>query len=224
MLENITKIREIIKTKIVKYEGESPQEYNKRIDDFLISNVSSKFKTMKTAIQNVLELYLNSITDKKYIIMFLLTIKNANTKVTELNDDPTYKENILFNNEELFRKYIENIQYEKTSMVAKVKKSLTTIKNFFTQSTRLRILNRESSITTQMFSLLMSDVLIYTLKNIDIYIDINKSEDKTDSTQNTMLRITMPQHTMPQHTMPQHTMSQKYNTTIPQNTTKTYNV
>ena len=143
---------------------------------------------MKYQIQKILESYLDSITDKKYIIMFLITIKNANINVTMLNNDESYKKNILFD-EKMFTQYIQNIENEKSSTYLKIKKkttnSLTNIANFFTQSSRLRILNRESNITNQMFSLLMSDVLIYTLQNNqknEETIDIAKIEDKSTDT------------------------------------------
>jgi hypothetical protein len=89
----------------------------------------------------------------------------------------------------MFTQYIQNIENEKSSTYLKIKKkttnSLTNIANFFTQSSRLRILNRESNITNQMFSLLMSDVLIYTLQNNqknEETIDIAKIEDKSTDT------------------------------------------
>jgi hypothetical protein len=89
----------------------------------------------------------------------------------------------------MFTQYIQNIENEKSSTYSKIKKkttnSLTNIANFFTQSSRLRILNRESNITNQMFSLLMSDVLIYTLQNNqknEETIDISKIEDKSTNT------------------------------------------
>ena len=168
MIENITKIREIIKKNIVKNDDENTENYNERVDNFISDNVSSKYKVMKYQIQKLLESYLDSITDNKYIIMFLITIKNANINVAMLNNDESYKKNILFD-EKMFTQYIKNIEKEKSSTYSKIRntttKSLTNIANFFTQSTRLRILNRESNITIQMFSLLMSDVLIYTLQN-----------------------------------------------------------
>ena len=188
MIENITKIREIIKKKIVKNDNERQEDYNERVDNFISDNVSSKYKVMKYQIQKILESYLDSITDKKYIIMFLITIKNANINVTMLNNDESYKKNILFD-EKMFTQYIQNIEKEKSSTYSKIKKkttnSLTNIANFFTQSSRLRILNRESNITNQMFSLLMSDVLIYTLQNNqknEETIDISKIEDKSTNT------------------------------------------
>jgi hypothetical protein len=188
MIENITKIREIIKKKIVKNDNERQEDYNERVDNFISDNVSSKYKVMKYQIQKILESYLDSITDKKYIIMFLITIKNANINVTMLNNDESYKKNILFD-EKMFTQYIQNIENEKSSTYSKIKKkttnSLTNIANFFTQSSRLRILNRESNITNQMFSLLMSDVLIYTLQNNqknEETIDIAKIEDKSTDT------------------------------------------
>ena len=188
MIENITKIREIIKKKIVKNDNERQEDYNERVDNFISDNVSSKYKVMKYQIQKILESYLDSITDKKYIIMFLITIKNANINVTMLNNDENYKKNILFD-EKMFTQYIQNIENEKSSTYSKIKKkttnSLTNIANFFTQSSRLRILNRESNITNQMFSLLMSDVLIYTLQNNqknEETIDISKIEDKSTNT------------------------------------------
>ena len=188
MIENITKIREIIKKKIVKNDNERQEDYNERVDNFISDNVSSKYKVMKYQIQKILESYLDSITDKKYIIMFLITIKNANINVTMLNNDENYKKNILFD-EKMFTQYIQNIEKEKLSTYSKIKKkttnSLTNIANFFTQSSRLRILNRESNITNQMFSLLMSDVLIYTLQNNqknEETIDIAKIEDKSTDT------------------------------------------
>jgi len=188
MIENITKIREIIKKKIVKNDNERQEDYNERVDNFISDNVSSKYKVMKYQIQKILESYLDSITDKKYIIMFLITIKNANINVTMLNNDESYKKNILFD-EKMFTQYIQNIENEKSSTYSKIKKkttnSLTNIANFFTQSSRLRILNRESNITNQMFSLLMSDVLIYTLQNNqknEETIDISKIEDKSTNT------------------------------------------
>ena len=188
MIENITKIREIIKKKIVKNDNERQEDYNERVDNFISDNVSSKYKVMKYQIQKILESYLDSITDKKYIIMFLITIKNANINVTMLNNDESYKKNILFD-EKMFTQYIQNIEKEKSSTYSKIKKkttnSLTNIANFFTQSSRLRILNRESNITNQMFSLLMSDVLIYTLQNNqknEETIDIAKIEDKSTDT------------------------------------------
>ena len=188
MIENITKIREIIKKKIVKNDNERQEDYNERVDNFISDNVSSKYKVMKYQIQKILESYLDSITDKKYIIMFLITIKNANINVTMLNNDESYKKNILFD-EKMFTQYIQNIENEKSSTYLKIKKkttnSLTNIANFFTQSSRLRILNRESNITNQMFSLLMSDVLIYTLQNNqknEETIDISKIEDKSTDT------------------------------------------
>ena len=188
MIENITKIREIIKKKIVKNDNERQEDYNERVDNFISDNVSSKYKVMKYQIQKILESYLDSITDKKYIIMFLITIKNANINVTMLNNDENYKKNILFD-EKMFTQYIQNIENEKSSTYSKIKKkttnSLTNIANFFTQSSRLRILNRESNITNQMFSLLMSDVLIYTLQNNqknEETIDIAKIEDKSTET------------------------------------------
>ena len=188
MIENITKIREIIKKKIVKNDNERQEDYNERVDNFISDNVSSKYKVMKYQIQKILESYLDSITDKKYIIMFLITIKNANINVTMLNNDESYKKNILFD-EKMFTQYIQNIENEKSSTYLKIKKkttnSLTNIANFFTQSSRLRILNRESNITNQMFSLLMSDVLIYTLQNNqknEETIDISKIEDKSTNT------------------------------------------
>ena len=188
MIENITKIREIIKKKIVKNDNEKQEDYNERVDNFISDNVSSKYKVMKYQIQKILESYLDSITDKKYIIMFLITIKNANINVTMLNNDESYKKNILFD-EKMFTQYIQNIENEKSSTYLKIKKkttnSLTNIANFFTQSSRLRILNRESNITNQMFSLLMSDVLIYTLQNNqknEETIDIAKIEDKSTDT------------------------------------------
>jgi len=188
MIENITKIREIIKKKIVKNDNERQEDYNERVDNFISDNVSSKYKVMKYQIQKILESYLDSITDKKYIIMFLITIKNANINVTMLNNDENYKKNILFD-EKMFTQYIQNIENEKSSTYSKIKKkttnSLTNIANFFTQSSRLRILNRESNITNQMFSLLMSDVLIYTLQNNqknEETIDIAKIEDKSTDT------------------------------------------
>jgi hypothetical protein len=188
MIENITKIREIIKKKIVKNDNERQEDYNERVDNFISDNVSSKYKVMKYQIQKILESYLDSITDKKYIIMFLITIKNANINVTMLNNDESYKKNILFD-EKMFTQYIQNIENEKSSTYLKIKKkttnSLTNIANFFTQSSRLRILNRESNITNQMFSLLMSDVLIYTLQNNqknEETIDIAKIEDKSTDT------------------------------------------
>ena len=188
MIENITKIREIIKKKIVKNDNERQEDYNERVDNFISDNVSSKYKVMKYQIQKILESYLDSITDKKYIIMFLITIKNANINVTMLNNDESYKKNILFD-EKMFTQYIQNIENEKSSTYLKIKKkttnSLTNIANFFTQSSRLRILNRESNITIQMFSLLMSDVLIYTLQNNqknEETIDIAKIEDKSTDT------------------------------------------
>ena len=188
MIENITKIREIIKKKIVKNDNERQEDYNERVDNFISDNVSSKYKVMKYQIQKILESYLDSITDKKYIIMFLITIKNANINVTMLNNDESYKKNILFD-EKIFTQYIQNIENEKSSTYSKIKKkttnSLTNIANFFTQSSRLRILNRESNITNQMFSLLMSDVLIYTLQNNqknEETIDIAKIEDKSTDT------------------------------------------
>jgi hypothetical protein len=188
MIENITKIREIIKKKIVKNDNERQEDYNERVDNFISDNVSSKYKVMKYQIQKILESYLDSITDKKYIIMFLITIKNANINVTMLNNDENYKKNILFD-EKMFTQYIQNIEKEKSSTYSKIKKkttnSLTNIANFFTQSSRLRILNRESNITNQMFSLLMSDVLIYTLQNNqknEETIDIAKIEDKSTDT------------------------------------------
>ena len=188
MIENITKIREIIKKKIVKNDNERQEDYNERVDNFISDNVSSKYKVMKYQIQKILESYLDSITDKKYIIMFLITIKNANINVTMLNNDENYKKNILFD-EKMFTQYIQNIEKEKLSTYSKIKKkttnSLTNIANFFTQSSRLRILNRESNITNQMFSLLMSDVLIYTLQNNqknEETIDIAKIEDKSTNT------------------------------------------
>ena len=188
MIENITKIREIIKKKIVKNDNERQEDYNERVDNFISDNVSSKYKVMKYQIQKILESYLDSITDKKYIIMFLITIKNANINVTMLNNDESYKKNILFD-EKIFTQYIQNIENEKSSTYSKIKKkttnSLTNIANFFTQSSRLRILNRESNITNQMFSLLMSDVLIYTLQNNqknEETIDISKIEDKSTNT------------------------------------------
>ena len=188
MIENITKIREIIKKKIVKNDNERQEDYNERVDNFISDNVSSKYKVMKYQIQKILESYLDSITDKKYIIMFLITIKNANINVTMLNNDESYKKNILFD-EKMFTQYIQNIENEKSSTYLKIKKkttnSLTNIANFFTQSSRLRILNRESNITNQMFSLLMSDVLIYTLQNNqknEETIDIAKIEDKLTDT------------------------------------------
>ena len=188
MIENITKIREIIKKKIVKNDNERQEDYNERVDNFISDNVSSKYKVMKYQIQKILESYLDSITDKKYIIMFLITIKNANINVAMLNNDESYKKNILFD-EKMFTQYIQNIENEKSSTYSKIKKkttnSLTNIANFFTQSSRLRILNRESNITNQMFSLLMSDVLIYTLQNNqknEETIDISKIEDKSTNT------------------------------------------
>ena len=168
MIENITKIREIIKKNIVKNDDENLEKYNERVDNFISDNVSSKYKVMKYQIQKILESYLDSITDKKYIIMFLITIKNANINVAMLNNDESYKKNILFD-KKMFTQYIQNIEKENSSAFLTIRntttKSLTNIANFFTQSTRLRILNRESNITIQMFSLLMSDVLIYTLQN-----------------------------------------------------------
>jgi hypothetical protein len=188
MIENITKIREIIKKNIVKNDDENPEKYNERVDNFISDNVSSKYKVMKYQIQKILESYLDSITDKKYIIMFLITIKNANINVAMLNNDESYKKNILFD-EKMFTQYIQNIEKEKSSAYSKFRntttKSLTNIANFFTQSTRLRILNRESNITIQMFSLLMSDVLIYTLQNnqkIEGQIDITNIKDEPKDT------------------------------------------
>jgi hypothetical protein len=120
--------------------------------------------------------------------MFLITIKNANINVAMLNNDESYKKNILFD-EKMFTQYIQNIEKEKSSTYSKIRntttKSLTNIANFFTQSTRLRILNRESNITIQMFSLLMSDVLIYTLQNnqkIEGQIDITNIKDEPKDT------------------------------------------
>jgi hypothetical protein len=188
MIENITKIREIIKKNIVKNDDENTENYNERVDNFISDNVSSKYKVMKYQIQKILELYLDSITDSKYIIMFLITIKNANINVAMLNNDESYKKNILFD-EKMFTQYIQNIEKEKSSAYSKFRntttKSLTNIANFFTQSTRLRILNRESNITIQMFSLLMSDVLIYTLQNnqkIEGQIDITNIKDEPKDT------------------------------------------
>jgi hypothetical protein len=188
MIENITKIREIIKKNIVKNDDENPEKYNERVDNFISDNVSSKYKVMKYQIQKILESYLDSITDSKYIIMFLITIKNANINVAMLNNDESYKKNILFD-EKMFTQYIQNIEKEKSSAYSKFRntttKSLTNIANFFTQSTRLRILNRESNITIQMFSLLMSDVLIYTLQNnqkIEGQIDITNIKDEPKDT------------------------------------------
>jgi hypothetical protein len=188
MIENITKIREIIKKNIVKNDDENPEKYNERVDNFISDNVSSKYKVMKYQIQKILESYLDSITDSKYIIMFLITIKNANINVAMLNNDESYKKNILFD-EKMFTQYIQNIEKEKSSAYSKFRntttKSLTNIANFFTQSTRLRILNRESNITNQMFSLLMSDVLIYTLQNnqkIEGQIDITNIKDEPKDT------------------------------------------
>jgi hypothetical protein len=188
MIENITKIREIIKKNIVKNDDENPEKYNERVDNFISDNVSSKYKVMKYQIQKILESYLDSITDSKYIIMFLITIKNANINVAMLNNDESYKKNILFD-EKMFTQYIKNIEKEKSSTYSKIRntttKSLTNIANFFTQSTRLRILNRESNITIQMFSLLMSDVLIYTLQNnqkIEGQIDITNIKDEPKDT------------------------------------------
>ena len=121
MIENITKIREIIKKKIVKNDNERQEDYNERVDNFISDNVSSKYKVMKYQIQKILESYLDSITDKKYIIMFLITIKNANINVTMLNNDESYKKNILFD-EKMFTQYIQNIENEKSSTYLKIKK------------------------------------------------------------------------------------------------------
>ena len=129
-----------------------------------------------------------AINDPKVVTFPIIVVPNNPIPTIVINADENYKKNILFD-EKMFTQYIQNIENEKSSTYLKIKKkttnSLTNIANFFTQSSRLRILNRESNITNQMFSLLMSDVLIYTLQNNqknEETIDIAKIEDKLTDT------------------------------------------
>lgn len=193
MQENITKIREIVKKNNPIKTGESNEVYNKRVDNFL-NNVSPKFAAMKNQIEKLLSLYLNNVTDKTYIIKFLITIQNTNLSIQNRNNDETYKNNKLLEDKEFLRTFINECNKTDATLFSKAKKSIvngmTSVKNFFTQSTRIRLLNRESNIATQMFSLLMSDVLIYILTNSSNIMNINKLED---SEKDTELQSTTPE-------------------------------
>jgi hypothetical protein len=189
MQENITKIRKLVKNNSPKKMEESNDAYNKRVDNFL-NKVSPKFAVMKNQIEKLLSLYLNNVTDKTYIIKFLITIQSTNFSIQNHNNDETYKDNKLLEDKKFLRTFIDECNKTDASLFFKAKRSIvngmTSVKNFFTQSTRIRLLNRESNITTQMFSLLMSDVLIYTLtnsSNIMNIMNMNKLEDsKKDPT------------------------------------------
>jgi hypothetical protein len=163
MKKNINKIKEIIinKNQHKKIIDETDEEFNNK----LLNEVSSLFDPIEKQI-NSFVLYLFNCAEPTAFIEFLLFLEYSKIK-----------ENITF--DKINVSTIINTPTENYNQ--KIKRHFNKFKNMFVVQEKYRIMIRESNICLSMFSLLMSDVLIYSMNsNLIGYKIILETTDKKD--------------------------------------------
>jgi len=143
MKKNINKIKEIIinKNQHKKIIDETDEDFNKR----LLNKVSSLFDPIEKQI-NSFVLHLFNCTEPTAFIEFLLFLEFSKIK-----------EEITFDK--------INVSTPTENYNQKIKRHFNKFKNMFVVQEKYRIMIRESNICLSLFSLLMSDVLIYSMNS-----------------------------------------------------------
>jgi len=173
MKRNVIKIKSIIESRNPKNPSETDEEYIKRIDDYILKEISPFFTSFKKQVESFLHCLFNfagPVAAQEFILFIhfeqLTTDKKTlhDINITDILDKPKHKS--------LFK--------------TKIKKFFKNMKDMFVVEEKYRIMIREGNICLSIFTLLISDILIYAINSNaigtnQITLDIIDKEEKSIS-------------------------------------------
>jgi len=173
MKRNVIKIKSIIESRNPKKLSETDEEYIKRIDDYILKEISPFFTSFTKQIESFLRCLFNfagPVAAQEFILFIYYeelihdkkTLHDIN--ITDILDKPKHKS--------LFK--------------TKIKKFFKNMKDMFVVEEKYRIMIREGNICLSIFTLLISDILIYAINSNaigtnQITLDIIDKEEKSIS-------------------------------------------